>query len=564
MSPELLPLYLLVDLAGEPANPSKQASVDAFVQGFIGVLKEPDLGSRVRLTAVGFGRTVRRVLLRAEPAHASGSLPLPVEGERAYGAAFQKVAGWMKEDLAAFQADGLASQPPLLLVLADGPQAGDDEWETALQGLTAAHPLAVVRLVYHQGHDWGGAPVDPVAEARRIVQGHAALGRSAPRRPSPTKQETVAQAPQVPAHGPARAQAPVKAHTPVLTKALAPIQPQSQPQSQSQSQSQPQSEPRAEVRPQAQPPGRGPEPDWVGGFTPYSVGEPGAAALRVKPRPDPAEWDRRDTVLDGVYLHDVTDRRVLQLRAASVRGLSHRYNGTVRQDDYAFRCTDDRRHLVAVVSDGVSNSKLSHKAASVVTRLGAELVSLALTRKPPAEIDWPEIVTQLSDEIVRLGNKLVEPPPDGGELDAGEIARHLAATALFGVIDLRPVEPEVDAYFYAVGDSSAWVLRDGRHWQPMFETKNSGEGAATSVTKALPLSRPPAGGCVTTTVRKGDVVVLMSDGLGDPLEDGTRTVGRFLAEAWREPPAPLQFAAQVDFARKTHDDDRTAVAIWAV
>jgi serine/threonine protein phosphatase PrpC len=307
-----------------------------------------------------------------------------------------------------------------------------------------------------------------------------------------------------------------------------------------------------------------PAPAWVGGFAPYSVGEPGAAALKVKPRPDPTEWDRRDTVLDGVYLHDDLDRRVLQLRAASVRGLSHRYNGTVRQDDYAFRCTEDRRHLVVVVSDGVSNSKLSHKAAAVVSRLGAELVALELARRSPARIEWAEIVTQLSDEIVRLGHKLVEPAPDGGELSVGEVAHLLAATALFGVIELRPVEPEVDAYFYAVGDSSAWVLRDGHVWQPMFEVKNGGEGAASSVTKALPLSRPPAPRGVTTTVKKGDVVVLMSDGIGDPLEDGSRTVGRFLAEAWREPPAPLQFAAQVDFARKTHDDDRTAVAVWAV
>ncbi|GAA1577286.1 hypothetical protein GCM10009827_118920 [Dactylosporangium maewongense] len=305
-------------------------------------------------------------------------------------------------------------------------------------------------------------------------------------------------------------------------------------------------------------------PEWVGSFTPYSVGDPGAAASSAPSLPTPYEWDHRDTVIDGVRINGPTGEAALELRAASLRGLSHRYNGTVRQDDYAFRCTDDRRHLVVVVSDGVSNGKLSHKAAAVVSRLGAELVALALTRKLPAEIDWPEIVTRLSDEIVRLGRKLVEPAPDGGELSVGEVAHHLAATALFGVIELRPADPEVDAYFYAVGDSSAWALRDGRHWQPMFETKNSGDGAATSVTRALPLSRPPTGRAIMTAVRKGDVVVLMSDGVGDPLEDGSRTVGRFLAEAWREPPAPLQFAAQVDFARKTHDDDRTAVAVWAV
>jgi hypothetical protein len=64
------------------------------------------------------------------------------------------------------------------------------------------------------------------------------------------------------------------------------------------------------------------------------------------------------------------------------------------------------------------------------------------------------------------------------------------------------------------------------------------------------------------TVAPGDALVLASDGIGDPLGDGTSDVGVFLASVWRRPPAALEFVAQVDFARKSYGDDRTAVVLW--
>ena len=60
------------------------------------------------------------------------------------------------------------------------------------------------------------------------------------------------------------------------------------------------------------------------------------------------------------------------------------------------------------------------------------------------------------------------------------------------------------------------------------------------------------------------VLVLMSDGVGDPLGAGTGEVGQTLAESWRKPPYILTFAAQVEFARRSFDDDRTVIAVWPV
>ena len=122
--------------------------------------------------------------------------------------------------------------------------------------------------------------------------------------------------------------------------------------------------------------------EWKGSLQSFVVGDPGNAS-KVRALPDATEWNHRDTVLDGVTLMDADDRPVVELRAASVRGLAHRYNGTVRQDDYAYRCTDDGRFLVCAVSDGVSSARLSHKAAALVTRQGSKSSPTSCGSRPP-------------------------------------------------------------------------------------------------------------------------------------------------------------------------------------
>ena len=304
------------------------------------------------------------------------------------------------------------------------------------------------------------------------------------------------------------------------------------------------------------------EPAWKGQFTPYSVGDPGAAASKVRAVPDEAEWDRRDTVLDGVEIQDDRRRTLLHLRAASVRGLTHRYAGTVRQDEYAFRRTRNGRHLVVAVADGVSNSPQSHHAAALITRTGCKLVADQLDEQPPDRLDWTSVVELLSHEIVLFAGRRRPAGEAEGELDYRSVAQQMAATALFGVVDLQAVDGELAAHVFAVGDSSGWVLRGGRDWVPLHDVKNSGDGPASSTTRALPAvtrGEPPA---IEVRLRPADVLVLMSDGVGDPLGDGRGPVGDFLAEAWRTPPPAVAFAGQVDFARRSHDDDRTAVALW--
>ena len=84
---------------------------------------------------------------------------------------------------------------------------------------------------------------------------------------------------------------------------------------------------------------------------------------------------------------------------------------------------------------------------------------------------------------------------------------------------------------------------------------------ATSAVHALPLIPSEPDSPMRVVVGPEDALVLVSDGIGDPLGDGTGEVGAFLASVWSRPPAALDFAAQVGFARKSYDDDRTAVAL---
>jgi serine/threonine protein phosphatase PrpC len=308
-------------------------------------------------------------------------------------------------------------------------------------------------------------------------------------------------------------------------------------------------------------------PTWRGRVDPFAVGDPGRAASRIVPIPDETAWDRRDTVLDGVALLDGARDRVGELRAASVRGLVHRAYGTVRQDEYSFRRTSDGRHLVIAVADGVSSGRYSHLAAAILARKGTELLAGQLTVTEPAALPWPGLIRAMAKRVEGRGRKLLAElgSSNAGEAPVREVAELMASTVLYAVVDLLPVNGAHEVHVVSVGDSSAWVLRDGGRWEPQHAVKNDGAVLHSSSVHALPLLSGADPVPVRTTVGAGEALVLMTDGIGDPLGAGTGEVGRFLTGVWSTPPASgLEFAAHVGFARRSFDDDRTAVAFWPV
>jgi hypothetical protein len=139
----------------------------------------------------------------------------------------------------------------------------------------------------------------------------------------------------------------------------------------------------------------------------------------------------------------------------------------------------------------------------------------------------------------------------------------LATTLVCAVIE--PTGPgALSAYLVGVGDSSAWLLlTSGRFVELLGAKAVSADGMSSSAVAGLP--RVPADVTpVVVEITAGEVLVIGTDGIGDPLGSGEGGVGNLLREVLTAavPPSLIEFAHAVDFSRETFDDDRTLVAIW--
>jgi Protein phosphatase 2C len=294
---------------------------------------------------------------------------------------------------------------------------------------------------------------------------------------------------------------------------------------------------------------------------PTTIGDGGRAATAVVPKPDDRFPFRHDIATDTARIPGhAGDLHVL---GASVRGLSHFYYGKVRQDSFAYLVTEDHRWLVAAVADGVSSGDHSHLAADIVAEWGCQLIARHLAEHDAADLDWRRILTGVATRIVddaceRFG--FVEP-------SLADVAGRMAATALYAVVALEPAETgERPVHVMALGDTSAWLLCPAEQaaWVPLQQIKNSANVVASSATEALPGLPGQLAPAIRTSLRQDEVLVLMSDGGGDPIGDGTGEVGLYLADAWKRPPDPFTFTSQVGFRRRSYDDDRTVLAVWPV
>jgi hypothetical protein len=137
----------------------------------------------------------------------------------------------------------------------------------------------------------------------------------------------------------------------------------------------------------------------------------------------------------------------------------------------------------------------------------------------------------------------------------------MSATAVVFIVSAVPA-PDSGfpcAVAVAAGDSSALLLTDGQ-WRPITAVKNDGADIASSVVEPLPRQvtvRP-----TTHHLGRCEALVVITDGLGDPLGTGRGVVGRFLSAMWARPPDLLAFPQQAGFYRRTFTDDRTAVVVW--
>ncbi|MEU1681377.1 protein phosphatase 2C domain-containing protein [Micromonospora zamorensis] len=270
---------------------------------------------------------------------------------------------------------------------------------------------------------------------------------------------------------------------------------------------------------------------------------------RFAPRPSTAAAYRPDYLVDGWSTRDFT------VRAASVRGYSHRYGGEPRQDDVAVCWHQPSGAVLFAVADGVGKAPLSHIGATSACRAALGVMTAGLDG-PQHDVDWKGLLESAAWQIceqARLSLGLTE-------IDQIAAEEQMATTLVAGLV--RPTSDGPRVQLVQAGDSSAWMLNTrSRRFSCLTPTKyRRGEEVISNAVVALP--RLPPIDVKSGLISPDEVLLVGTDGFGDPLGDGDNAVGAHFAAALAAVPPGLKFANDLDFSFETWDDDRTLFALW--
>lgn len=271
-----------------------------------------------------------------------------------------------------------------------------------------------------------------------------------------------------------------------------------------------------------------------------AIGDPGRAPVEIGPgaptfHPDSADHELTECAVPGA-----------QVRAASVRGLMHRYQRQPRQDRFSVVYDDASRTLVIAVCDGVSQFELSHEAAAFVA---ADTPRAYLNHR-----GWLPAVAEVNERLTRFADEAALRPRLLALLADSRMATTLAAVAI-RLDGERPV-----ASMAWTDDTSVWYLVDGG-WELLTQPPDQQDNGGLHSSRVRALPHPDPRVSVTERELAGGALFITTDGVGQPLRDA-RQVQETLAQWWATPPDIFTFARQVAFARKAHVDDRTVVGVW--
>ncbi|MDT0326864.1 protein phosphatase 2C domain-containing protein [Nocardiopsis lambiniae] len=293
--------------------------------------------------------------------------------------------------------------------------------------------------------------------------------------------------------------------------------------------------------------------DGSRGFEPSPVlTHPVPTAYRARELPG-QEWAVPDTVVDEA------DYERVRLRAASLRGDKHRYEGRTRQDAFGMYEVEHRgeRFVLLCVADGVGSRSRSHRGAAYASRC---------FRAAVAEHIGEIIVRDASMADVREWGRRMLGIVARGMIDfadkegfpAEDLSTTLTVSLIHGISGSGP------AWYmtWGIGDSPVFLLRDGV-WEPRPGASDGDPIIVDTRTDALP-GRVSTVHMTDGTLAPGDVLVLCTDGLAGPM--AADAVADRLAEWWGSGRVPgrMEFAWQLDFQAKSYSDDRTAVCVWGI
>ncbi|MBO0693169.1 MAG: protein phosphatase 2C domain-containing protein, partial [Acidimicrobiaceae bacterium] len=186
---------------------------------------------------------------------------------------------------------------------------------------------------------------------------------------------------------------------------------------------------------------------------------------------------------------DWADTDWCALRVASVVGVRHRVAARSVEDSWAWDGDDER--VVLAVADGLGSFGDSAPVAAAVA-------AGAVAQLAGGETDLLAAVASVNEAV--------------SGFEEGKATLVMATVTREGSVEL-----------VRVGDSTAFTLCKDT-WTELFGSGDAeDEGMQALATPALP-SAEPAIEVARCDLRPGEVLVLVTDGVGDPLRDGPTTV----------------------------------------
>ena len=277
-------------------------------------------------------------------------------------------------------------------------------------------------------------------------------------------------------------------------------------------------------------------PGWAGPVW----GEPSAATEA------PVPLRSRAVAGEACYRADGGQSAEFVVLAASVAGVAHRLSGRRCEDAYAWALPRPGG-LALIVADGVSTAGRGGEGADIAVSAACEYLLVA---EGWGEMECLAALRAASEAVSAAG---------------GASAAEFSTTFVVALVSSSGAGAEV--CLARVGDSSAFILV-GAEWDELFPGRAE-EELRGSVIAVLPLGSRPGGDTIETAsvvLPAGAALVLLTDGVADPLRDGPGTVAPARAEVLRGGPSgaltPLALADAADFSRRGCQDDRTILAAW--
>jgi serine/threonine protein phosphatase PrpC len=292
-------------------------------------------------------------------------------------------------------------------------------------------------------------------------------------------------------------------------------------------------------------------PGPASGPVPPVLGRPSVASVQ------PARLRSSAEAGSAAYRADGGDGAGWSVRAASIAGVRHRLTGVGPEDAYAWRVVGPalranpgegrgapRGTIIVAVADGVGSVEGSAAASAAAV----DVVCAALAGDAPAEGERED-----NSESLRRWHRTFA---------AADAAVAIVGGATTLVVAL--IGPDGEGAVARLGDSTAMVLSDCG-WRELWPPDGPDDAPVPVATAALPgvEAAPLVIEVAPVALGAGEVLILMTDGIANPLRDGPTTVAPALAEALRLPPSPLGLAVVADFSRQGCFDDRTIVGLWA-